>query len=152
MRGVLTLARGLLLAPLIAAARLGPARDAVARDMRRFAQPRLDLPLPEELAFAATVRALRHPPLRSILYTRWETSGMAGKLLARKSKKAKTPPTPPPLAREDSGVRPAPQQFDQSIRRYGLTSVEREPGDERLLLGAWEVHHGAVDLDLERSE
>ena len=67
--------RGLLVAPLLLAARRCPARREVERDMRRFVQPRMDLPLPERLTRRETVRALRHPPLRTILYARLRLAG-----------------------------------------------------------------------------
>jgi serine O-acetyltransferase len=40
------------------------------RDIKRFVQPRMDLPLPSVLARREVIEALRHPPLRSILYAR----------------------------------------------------------------------------------
>lgn len=69
--------------PLYLAARAAPAWPAVQRDMARFVQPRMDLPLPTDLDRQATVRALRHPPLRSILYTRLRGAGRVWGLGAR---------------------------------------------------------------------
>jgi serine O-acetyltransferase len=77
------IARGALNLPLYAIARAAPVWPAVERDMARFAQPRMDLPLPTALRWRETVQALRHPPLRSILYTRLRNAGLGWKLAAR---------------------------------------------------------------------
>ena len=83
LRRLLWDVRGLLVAPLLAAARRCPARREVERDMLRFAQPRMDLPLPGRLSRRQTVEALRHPPLRTILYARLGLAGPGWKLAAR---------------------------------------------------------------------
>lgn len=83
MRALLWKARGALVLPLYAVAQRCPASVAIERDMRRFVQPRMDLPLPTELDRRDTVRAMRHPPLRSIMYARLHQSGLAWALLAR---------------------------------------------------------------------
>ncbi len=72
---VLLLARALVNLPLLLLARSSPAWPAVQRDIRRYLQPRMDLPLPTTISHGDLVRALRHPPLRSILYTRLRTAG-----------------------------------------------------------------------------
>ncbi len=83
MRALLWKVRGVLILPLYAVARTCPAAAAVERDISRFVQPRMDMPLPTALEWADTVRALRHPPLRSILYARLRQSGLAWALGAR---------------------------------------------------------------------
>ena len=74
--------RRLLLRPLLAACALPEVREAVARDMRRVAQPRLDLPLPARLSEPELVRVLRHRPFRTVLYFRLRQSGPRGRLVA----------------------------------------------------------------------
>jgi len=49
--------------------------------MKRHIQPRLDLPLPGALTRAEITSALRHRPLRSILYARLEKTGPAWDLM-----------------------------------------------------------------------
>src|SRR6202020_1180847 len=49
-RALLWLLRGLLVAPLRAVAGSAPCAGAVDRDVRRFLQPRMDLPLPSEVS------------------------------------------------------------------------------------------------------
>ena len=83
VRDPIWIARGVLNLPLYLSARASPVWPAVARDLARFVQPRMDLPLPDSLDWQTTVRALRHPPLRTILYTRLRGAGLAWKLLAR---------------------------------------------------------------------
>lgn len=69
--------------PLYAAARASPVWPAVERDIARFVQPRMDLPPPATLGWRETVQAIRHPPLRSILYTRLRGAGPAWSVTAR---------------------------------------------------------------------
>jgi serine O-acetyltransferase len=83
MRALIWTVRGALVLPLHLTARACPASAAIQRDMRRFVQPRMDLALPAELDRRETVRALRHPPLRSILYARLGESGLGWRLAAR---------------------------------------------------------------------
>ena len=83
MRALLWKVRGALILPLYAVARRCPACGAIERDIRRFVQPRMDLPLPAELDWRDIVRAMRHPPLRSIMYARLRESGLAWALVAR---------------------------------------------------------------------
>ncbi len=83
MRALLWQVRGVLILPLYAVARACPASAAVERDIGRFVQPRMDLPLPTALDWPNTVRALRHPPLRSILYARLGQGRLAWALAAR---------------------------------------------------------------------
>jgi serine O-acetyltransferase len=83
LRVLLWALRGALVAPLYLTARICPARAEVARDMCRFVQPRLDRPLPAGLTWRQTVQALRHPPLRTVLYTRLRGSGLMWGLAAR---------------------------------------------------------------------
>lgn len=83
VRTLIWAVRAVLNLPLYITARACPARAAVQRDMRRFVQPRLDLPLPEALTWRQTAQALRHPPLRSVLYTRLRGSGPLWGLSAR---------------------------------------------------------------------
>ncbi len=83
MRALIWAVRGVLVLPLYVVARGCPARAALERDMRRFVQPRMDLPLPAALTRRQTVQALRHPPLRSILYTRLRGAGVLWGLAAR---------------------------------------------------------------------
>jgi serine O-acetyltransferase len=80
---VLWILRGLLGLPVYLTARACPAWPAVRRDIARFIQPRMDLPLPETVSRRDTVAALRHRPLRSILYARLGGAGGAWKLAAR---------------------------------------------------------------------
>jgi serine O-acetyltransferase len=83
MRALLWKVRGVLILPLYVVAQGCPASAAIERDMRRFVQPRMDLPLPAALDWEDSVRALRHPPLRSIMYARLRESALAWALLAR---------------------------------------------------------------------
>jgi serine O-acetyltransferase len=83
MRRVLWALRGALVAPLGLVARTCPASAAFERDMKRFAQPRMDLPLPEQLSRRERTEALRHPPLRTILYARLQQQGLVWKVAGR---------------------------------------------------------------------
>ena len=83
MRALIWAVRGVLVLPLHAVVRLCPVRSAVERDCARFVQPRMDLPLPTQLTRQQTVLALRHPPLRSILYVRLRSAGVLWGLAAR---------------------------------------------------------------------
>jgi serine O-acetyltransferase len=83
MRAVLWALRGLMVLPLEAVARASPVSAAFERDMKRFTQPRMDLPLPAHLERRAHTEALRHPPLRTILYTRLQLCGVQWKVAAR---------------------------------------------------------------------
>lgn len=83
MRDPIWIVRGVLNLPLYMTARASPAWPAVERDLARFVQPRVDLPLPTVLGWRQTVQAVRHPPLRSILYTRLRGAGLAWRLAAR---------------------------------------------------------------------
>jgi serine O-acetyltransferase len=83
IRTLIWAVRGAIALPLYLAARACPAREAVRRDMLRFAQPRLDLALPETLTWRQTVQALRHRPLRSVLYVRLRGAGLSWGVLAR---------------------------------------------------------------------
>jgi len=74
--------RGLLSLPLYALARASPAWPAVDRDVRRYLQPRMDLPLAERVQPADALRAMAHRPLRSILYARLRLAGGPWRLLA----------------------------------------------------------------------
>jgi serine O-acetyltransferase len=71
--------------PLILAATRSPVREAVDRDVRRWLQPRLDRPLPDVCTRIDLARALRHRPLRTVLYARLGCAGglcgLAGRLL-----------------------------------------------------------------------
>jgi len=80
---VILLVRAVLNLPLYLAARASPAWPSVQRDIRRHAQPRMDLPLPGAVSRAELVGALRHPPLRSILYERLRLAGGSWRLAAR---------------------------------------------------------------------
>ena len=82
MRPLVSAVRLLLAAPLVAAARWAPVREAVARDILRQLQPRLDLPLPVTCTPLERARALRHPPLRTVLYARLTASGTQGRVIA----------------------------------------------------------------------
>jgi serine O-acetyltransferase len=77
------IARGVLDLPLYVTARAAPVWPAIERDMARFVQPRMDLPPPTALGWRETVRAMRHRPLRTILYTRLRGAGLAWGLAAR---------------------------------------------------------------------
>ncbi len=81
MRRILSLVRLVLAAPLVAVARLPAVRDAVDRDVRRYLQPRLDLPL-RGYDRVELVRALRHRPLRTTLYHRLRLAGTPYLVLA----------------------------------------------------------------------
>jgi len=83
---MLRLARLLLVLPLYALARASPAWPLVERDIKRYLQPRMDLPLPEQLDVRSVLQALCHRPLRSILYVRLYVAGgfwrICGRLLS----------------------------------------------------------------------
>lgn len=83
LRSLLWEVRGLLVAPLRAIAKASPVWPAVERDVARFLQPRMDLPLPARIGSRQLTEALRHPPLRSILYTRLRGAGVPWSLAAR---------------------------------------------------------------------
>ncbi len=83
MRALIWAVRGVLVVPLEVLVRVSPVRPALERDIARFVQPRMDLPLPSELSRRQRVQALRHPPLRSILYTRLRGAGILWGLAAR---------------------------------------------------------------------
>jgi serine O-acetyltransferase len=72
---VLTAVRFLLLLPLRLAALAPPVAEAVDRDIKRFLQPRHDLPLPAGYDQAELVKSLRHRPLRTLLYYRLRLAG-----------------------------------------------------------------------------
>jgi serine O-acetyltransferase len=72
--------RGVMYAPLVGALRLGG--EATRRDIRRQLQPRLDLPLPEEVSYAELLGVVRHKPFRSILYHRLRTAGLTTKVVS----------------------------------------------------------------------
>ena len=73
--------------PLALLARTAPSRAAFDRDVRRFQQPRLDLPLPEAIGFTDVLEAVRHREVRSVLYLRLQHDGgpwaLAGATLSR---------------------------------------------------------------------
>lgn len=52
------------------------------RDVKRHLQPRLDLPLPADLTISDRANAMRHEPLRTILYYRLRSRGGAAKFLS----------------------------------------------------------------------
>jgi serine O-acetyltransferase len=83
LRDLIWIARGISGLGLYLTARISPVWPAVGRDMRRFVQPRMDLPLPTELSRREIVEALRHPPLRSILYARLREAGLRWTVAAR---------------------------------------------------------------------
>jgi serine O-acetyltransferase len=62
---------------------MSPVWTEIERDMRRFVQPRLDLPLPARLEWEEAIRALCHPPLRSIFYARLRGAGRLWGTVAR---------------------------------------------------------------------
>ena len=67
--------------PLLLAARVPAVRADVERDVARWLQPRLDLPLPTTVSSAELARGLRHKPVRDVLYWRLRASGSQGRLL-----------------------------------------------------------------------
>lgn len=73
--------------PLAVLARRAPGRAAFDRDVRRFLQPRLDLPLPTTVTTAQLLDALRHREVRSVLYMRARADGgvwaLAAAILSR---------------------------------------------------------------------
>ncbi len=69
--------------PLYGLARASPAWPAVVRDLQRWCQPRMDLPLPGELDVWTALAGLRHRPLRSILYARLRLAGGGWRLAGR---------------------------------------------------------------------
>jgi serine O-acetyltransferase len=83
MRAFIWMVRAVLVMPLDVVARACPASAAVERDLERFVQPRMDLPLPATLDRRQRTEALRHPPLRSILYVRLGLCGPLWALIAR---------------------------------------------------------------------
>jgi serine O-acetyltransferase len=83
VRSVLWAARGALVLPLALVARASPAWPQIDRDIRRFVQPRMDLALPREVRRHQLVKALRHPPVRSIMYARLRGCGLVFRLAAR---------------------------------------------------------------------
>jgi serine O-acetyltransferase len=82
-RTALSAIRGALGLPLYALARASPAWPLVERDIRRYVQPRMDLPLPDEVDLAAALAALAHRPVRSVLYVRLAAAGGVWRVLAR---------------------------------------------------------------------
>ena len=64
-------------------ARASPIWSAVERDIKRFVQPRMDLPLPEALTRREIAEAMRHPPFRSIFYVRLQGAGLLWAVAAR---------------------------------------------------------------------
>lgn len=83
MGRIMLIFRAALRAPLLLAARTSPAWPAIDRDIRRFAQPRLDLALPDSVPLREFVQALGHPPLRSIMYARLAGCGALWRLWAK---------------------------------------------------------------------
>jgi serine O-acetyltransferase len=83
MRALIWTVRGMLNLPLYLTARACPAWPAVQRDIARFVQPRMDLPLPAAVDRQQRVAAIRHPPLRSILYARLRACPGGWRLAAR---------------------------------------------------------------------
>jgi serine O-acetyltransferase len=71
----LSAVRRALVLPLGALARTAPSRAALERDVRRFRQPRLDLPLEDSLSTGELLDALRHREVRSVLYLRLRLDG-----------------------------------------------------------------------------
>ena len=61
--------------PLVVLARTAPSRATFDRDVRRFLQPRLDLPLPDAVSRAELLEAVRHREVRSVLYLRLRADG-----------------------------------------------------------------------------
>jgi serine O-acetyltransferase len=82
-RTALSAIRGALGLPLYALARSSPAWPLVERDIKRYVQPRMDLPLPEDVALAPALAALGHRPVRSILFVRLAAAGGIWRVLAR---------------------------------------------------------------------
>jgi serine O-acetyltransferase len=86
-RTALAAARRAVVAPLALLARRAPTAAAFERDVRRFLQPRLDLPLPERVATAELLDALGHREVRFALYLRLRAAGgpwaAAAAILAR---------------------------------------------------------------------
>jgi serine O-acetyltransferase len=83
VRTLIWAVRAVLELPLYLTARASPAWPAVQRDMRRCVQPRMDLGLPEHLTWHQTAQALRHRPLRSVLYARLRGEGLLWSLCGR---------------------------------------------------------------------
>jgi serine O-acetyltransferase len=82
-RDLIWMLQGAMQAGLFAVARASPAWPQIERDLKRYTQPRLDLPLPDSLSWKETARALRHPPLRSILYGRLMKAGLGWRVAQR---------------------------------------------------------------------
>jgi serine O-acetyltransferase len=83
LRNLIWVARGVLTLGLLVTARASPIWPAVERDIKRFVQPRMDLPLPAVLARREIAEAMCHPPFRSILYVRLQGAGLPWAVAAR---------------------------------------------------------------------
>jgi serine O-acetyltransferase len=81
MRSLAWRIRFVLHLPLLAVVRLSSVRADVDRDIRRQLRPRLDLPLLESYTRQQLTAALRHRPLRTVLYARLRNSGTAGEIV-----------------------------------------------------------------------
>jgi serine O-acetyltransferase len=69
--------------PLLATIRLPSIRVEVDRDVKRWIQPRLDLPLPETCSTVELARAMRHRPLRSVIYARLGNASALQQVIGR---------------------------------------------------------------------
>jgi serine O-acetyltransferase len=82
LHALLPTLRRALVAPVLVGFLTGVDRAAVARDVRRLMQPRLDLPLPAAHGLGDLLDALARREFRSVFYERLRAAGPAGKLLA----------------------------------------------------------------------
>jgi serine O-acetyltransferase len=74
--------RNLWQLPVAVAARTSRIWPAVERDVQRFVQPRLDLPL-ASVGARELLSACAHRPFRTVLYTRMRVSGLRGRAVQR---------------------------------------------------------------------
>lgn len=74
--------RTLWQSPVAVAARTSRAWPAIERDVQRFVQPRLDLPV-SSVGARDLLRACAHRPFRTVLYTRMRYAGLAGRAVQR---------------------------------------------------------------------
>jgi serine O-acetyltransferase len=72
----------LLQLPLAVVARRSSAWRAIERDVQRFRQPRLDLPVPV-VGRKDLLAACAHRPFRTILYARLKSAGLGGRIAQR---------------------------------------------------------------------
>jgi serine O-acetyltransferase len=81
--GVVIDGASVLRSPLLALYATMPGRDAVARDIKRVLQQRLDLPLPETITAQELLRVFGRRDFRVLFYYRLASAGAVWKLVAK---------------------------------------------------------------------